>query len=151
MGMKGDVTVEVEVDETSIKSVKVVDNVDTKGIADAAIEVIPSKIVEGQTLAVDTVSGATMTSFGILRAEAALKDAGADVSLLKVKTDKKELSQGPAQDYDVVIVGSGASGLSAAIQLTKDSDLKVWFWKSLLIPEVHPGFAAAESGQSEVL
>ena len=33
--MKGDVTVEVEVDEGSIKSVKVVDNVDTKGIADA--------------------------------------------------------------------------------------------------------------------
>jgi len=135
MGMKGDVTVEVEVDETSIKSVKVVDNVDTKGIADAAIEVIPAKIVEGQTLAVDTVSGATMTSFGILRAaEAALKDAGADVSLLKVKTDKKELSAGPAQDYDVVIVGSGASGLSAAIQLTKDSDLKVLVLEKLAYP-----------------
>lgn len=135
MGMRGDIKVEVEVDANSIKSVKVVDNVDTKGIADTALEVIPGKIVEGQTLAVDTVSGATMTSYGILRAaEAALKDAGADLSLLKVKADKEELKEGPIEEYDVVVVGSGASGLSAAIELTKEGSLKVLVLEKLAYP-----------------
>lgn len=135
MGMKGDLTVEVEVDDSSIKAVKVVDNVDTKGIADAAIEVIPGKIVDGQTLKVDTVSGATMTSFAILRAtESALKDAGADVSLLKVESDKKELTEGTTEEYDVVIVGSGASGMSAAIELAKEDNLKVLVLEKLAYP-----------------
>ena len=135
MGMKGDLTVEVEVDDNNIKAVKVVDNVDTKVIADAAINVIPDKIVEGQTLKVDTVSGATMTSLAILRAaEEALTDAGADISLLKAASEEKVLKDEPAEEYDVVIVGSGASGMSAAIQLSRQENLKVLVLEKLAYP-----------------
>lgn len=143
MGMRGDLTVEVEVDDTSIKTVNVVDNVDTKGIADVAIEIISNKIVEGQTLKVDTVSGATMTSLAILRAtEEALVDAGADVSLLKVASDKKALKDGSIEEYDVVIVGSGASGMSAAIQLSRQEGLKVLVLEKL----AYPGGSSRVSG-----
>lgn len=135
MGMRGDITVEVEVDDVEIKAVTVVDNVDTKGIADAAIEVITNEIIEGQTLEVDSVSGATMTSIGILRAvEEALIQADANISLLKVSSEEKVLKEGSTEAFDVVIVGSGASGMSAAIELTKQGDLKVLVLEKLAYP-----------------
>lgn len=90
-GHNGKVKVEVEVDSEKILSVKVIENDETDGIADPAIENIPAKIVEGQTLAVDTVAGATVTSDAILAAvEEALKEAGADIDALKAKKDEEK-------------------------------------------------------------
>ena len=58
-------------------------------MSDTPIERIPAKIVEGQTLAVDTVSGATNTSNAILKAaEDALAQAGADIEALKAVQEK---------------------------------------------------------------
>ncbi|HHW91211.1 MAG TPA: FMN-binding protein [Firmicutes bacterium] len=83
-GHNGDVTVEVEFDETSIVAVKVVEHSESPGIGDVAIERIPQAIVEGQTLAVDTISGATVSSNAILTAvEEAIAQAGGDVEALK--------------------------------------------------------------------
>lgn len=116
-GMGGKVKVSVTVDKNSILEVKVLENEETKGIGDAAIDKIPTKIVEGQTLAVDVVTGATMTSNAILTAvEAALKEAGADVIALKTKGDDKTESGDNTLDTEVVVVGAGAAGLSAALE-----------------------------------
>ena len=83
-GRNGDVTVEVVVSGDAIESVAVTAHQETAGIADAAIESIPEKIVSGQTLAVDVISGSTLTSEAILAAaEAALTQAGADIQALK--------------------------------------------------------------------
>ena len=57
-GCGGGVTVEVIFDETQIASVTVVEHSETAGICEPAIESIPELIVEGQTLAVDAVTGA---------------------------------------------------------------------------------------------
>ena len=65
-GFGGGVTVEVIFDETQIASVTVVEHSETAGICEPAIESIPELIVEGQTLAVDAVTGATVTSTAIL-------------------------------------------------------------------------------------
>ena len=133
--MRGDITVEVEVDDNSILSVDVVDHNDTEGIAEAAIDVIPEAIVSGQTLNVDVVSGATMTSYGILRAaEEAIKESGVDVALLKVAVEKAELVEGSEEEYDVVIVGSGASGISAAIRLGREENLNILVLEKLAYP-----------------
>ena len=130
--MKGDLTVEVGVEDSGILSVAVTDNVDTHGIADRAIASIPEKIVDGQTLAVDTVSGATVTSMAILRAaELALGKSGVNVSLLRDKAQETVRTEGPDEDYDVVIVGSGASGLSAAVRIGAESGLKVLILEKL--------------------
>lgn len=116
-GMGGKVQVSVSVDKNNILEVKVLENNETTGIGDAAIDKIPTKIVEGQTLAVDVVSGATITSEAILAAvEAALKEAGADVSALKTKGEYKTVSGDNTFDTEVVVVGAGAAGLSAALE-----------------------------------
>lgn len=118
-GYKGDITVEVEVDETNIKSVTIVEQGDTYGIGygmdETPVEVLPVKIVETQGLGVDTVTGATTTSNGILTAvAAAVEQSGVDVSLLKDIKDNKT-AEDIVIDVDVVVVGAGSTGLSAAI------------------------------------
>jgi len=78
------VTVEVTLSETAITAVKVTEHSETAGISDPAIERIPAAIVDGQTLAVDTVSGATNTSRAILTAvEDCIAQAGGSVIVVE--------------------------------------------------------------------
>lgn len=118
-GNNGSVTVEVEVSDAEILSVKVTEHAETAGLSDTPIERIPAKIVEGQTLAVDTVSGATNTSNAILKAaEDALAQAGADIEALKVVQEKDETAGETAERHvQALVIGAGGSGLAAAITL----------------------------------
>lgn len=77
MGNNGEIKVEVEFSETKILSVTVLEHHETEGLAEPAIDRIPSGIVDNQTLAIDTVAGATNVSNGILDAVAdCVKQAG---------------------------------------------------------------------------
>lgn len=118
-GNNGPVTVEVEVSDAEILSVKVTEHAETAGLSDTPIERIPAKIVEGQTLAVDTVSGATNTSNAILKAaEDALAQAGADIKALKAVQEKDETAGETAERHvQALVIGAGGSGLAAAITL----------------------------------
>lgn len=118
-GNNGPVTVEVEVSDAEILSVKVTEHAETAGLSDTPIERIPAKIVEGQTLAVDTVSGATNTSNAILKAaEDALAQAGADIEALKAVQEKDETEGETAERHvQALVIGAGGSGLAAAITL----------------------------------
>lgn len=83
-GRNGSLKVEVTVTDSAIKEVKVVEHTETEDIAKPAIESIPKAIVDKQSLAIDAVSGATITSDAILlAAETALKEAGGDIEALK--------------------------------------------------------------------
>ena len=117
-GIGGAVKVAVTVSETAIESVEVVSHSETAGISDPAIEKIPAAIVEGQTLAVDAVAGASVTSGAILSAvETALTEAGADVAALKVKAET-EAAAGETIELtaDVVVIGAGGAGVAAAVE-----------------------------------
>ena len=118
-GNNGPVTVEVEVSDAEILSVKVTEHAETAGLSDTPIERIPAKIVEGQTLAVDTVSGATNTSNAILKAaEDALAQAGADIEALKAVQEKDETAGETAERHvQALVIGAGGSGLAAGITL----------------------------------
>lgn len=83
-GRNGPVNVEVVFETDRIVSVTVTGHSETAGIADGALAQVPAAIVGGQTLAVDTVSNATMTSQAILAAvEDCVKQAGGDAAALK--------------------------------------------------------------------
>ena len=82
-GKNGDVKVEVTLSSDKITDVKVTEHQETEGISDPAIEQVPAAIVEAQSLKVDTVSGATITSQAIIdAASAALTSAGVDPASL---------------------------------------------------------------------
>ncbi len=115
-GNNGPVEVSVTVSDSAITAVEVTAHSETPGISDRPIADIPAAIVANQSLAVDTVSGATNTSKAILAAvEDCVKQAGGDAEALKAV----EIAAAPVEDieatYDVVICGGGGAGLSAAL------------------------------------
>lgn len=115
-GHNGEITVEVVVKDSKIENVTVKDHKETPVVSDLAISDIPKMIVESQSLNVDVVSGATVTSNAILMGVAnALKDAGFDVEALKTKTKEVVKKEDEVIETDVVIIGAGGAGLAAAV------------------------------------
>lgn len=124
--MKGDITVFVTVGDDSIERIDVVDEVDSPVIRDAAIEGIVSRIIEQQNIDVDTVTGATMTSMAIINGvKTALENGGHDTKAYSHGIAEVEKKQKPDEAADVVIVGSGMAGLSAAINALQNGAEKV--------------------------
>ena len=117
-GMMGMVKVAVTVTDAAIENVEVVAHSETPGLSDPAIANVPAAIVEAQSLAVDTASGATVTSKAILAAaEAALSAAGADVEALKtVAADENDAAETIEITTDVVVLGAGGAGVAAAVE-----------------------------------
>lgn len=119
-GFGGPLTVEVEVDETSIVSITVTENQETEGIGSNAVEKLPGRIVEAQSLAVDVISGCTFSSNAILEAvKNALVEAGGDMEALTAKPAQTETpGKGEQKELtaDLVIVGAGGAGMTAALK-----------------------------------
>lgn len=94
-------------------------------IGETAIKVLPAKIIERQSLAVDNVSGATNTSKAIKTAvlEALKKAGGDEKSLIPVKIAKKQVKNKDL-NTDLLVVGAGGSGMAAAIE-AKEKGLNV--------------------------
>ncbi len=115
-GHNGDIEIEVKFDKDAILEVKTLEHSESAGLGDVAMERISKEVVEGQTLAVDTVSGATVSSNAMLAAiEDCVKQAGGDVAALKAKTGSVDKNQKVEEiTTDVVIIGAGGAGLSAA-------------------------------------
>ena len=121
-GKNGEGSIEVSVtldDAGVITDVEVTKNGDDAGISDPAVEGVPAAIVAANSLAVDAVAGATLTSNGILEAvEAALTAAGVDPSAYKAapETDEAEAEKTAVeQTTDVLVIGAGIAGLSSAM------------------------------------
>ena len=118
IGGVGAVTVTVTLaDDGSIKAVTVDECKDTPGICDSAVANIPAAMVELNTINVDAVAGATLTSDAILATvKAALENGGVDTTALM---EKKEVVVEKAADEelttDVVVISAGGAGLAAAI------------------------------------
>ncbi|CDX00065.1 ABC transporter substrate-binding protein [Desulfitobacterium hafniense] len=79
-GYHGDLEVTTEVDqEGKITKITIGENTETEDVGGIAMEKIPQRIIEAQSLDVDVIAGATLTSKGIINGvAAALKEAGAD-------------------------------------------------------------------------
>lgn len=117
-GIGGTIKLEVTVTEDKITDIKVLEHNETPGVSDAAFNTIPAQIIEYQSLGVDVVAGATVSSNGILEAVInALQKAGADIEALKkVPIEKAEKSDKVIErETDVVVIGAGGAGLAAAV------------------------------------
>ena len=110
----GDVTVTITVTDGVITSV-VAEGVDqTEGIGSKAIEALPAAMVAGNTLNVDVMSTATLTSNAVIEAaKLALTAAGLNPDDYNTKVVEEAVDA--AYDVDVVIVGAGGAGMTAAL------------------------------------
>ena len=120
-GINGDITMEVVVDGNAITAINAIEHKESPGISDAAFEEIPQAIIDGQTLAVDMVAGATFSSEGIFEAVTlALTEAGADIEALSYKEEVADDETGASKEVveyetEVLVVGAGGAGLAAAV------------------------------------
>lgn len=117
-GHHSDVTVEVTVSDEAIESVTVVDDDETYNISDAAIDTVPGRIVEHQSVNVDGVAGATMTSQAILNAvRDCIEQAGGQeaVNAFSVRAAETPSTEEFTMEADVVVAGSGLTGIAAAL------------------------------------
>ncbi len=114
-GFGGDVTVTVTLTDGVITDVKAEGPNETDGIGSKAIESLPAAMVAGNTWNVDTMSGATLTSNGLIEAtKAALTAAGVNPDDYAAKAEAAK-AEDATYDVDVVIVGAGGAGMTAAL------------------------------------
>ena len=115
-GKHGEIKVAVTITDAKITNIEVVQQDENKGLSDPVYNELKETIIAQNSADVDVVSGASATSEGYLEAvKDAIKKSGITlVAAKQATTNKNEL---PAeQTFDVVIVGSGGAGLSAAIE-----------------------------------
>ena len=111
----GEVTVTVTLTDGVITACKVVGDSETEGIGSVVVESAPDEIVSGNKGAIDVVSGATITSEAINEAlAAALAAAGLDAADFTGNEDASA-AEDRVIDTDIVIVGAGGAGMTAAI------------------------------------
>ena len=116
-GHNADLKVSVTVDETSIKEINILEHNESPVISDPAFEKIPNEIITNQSLNVDTVSGATVSSTAIIAAVTeALKQSGADIDALNKKAEGNDvIAEDIELTTDVLVVGAGGAGMAAAV------------------------------------
>ncbi|WP_053228377.1 FAD-dependent oxidoreductase [Spirochaeta cellobiosiphila] len=114
-GREGKVDFDVTFSNDKITDINVVSQSETKVIGQKALETMKKRILKAQSVDVDTVSGATMSSQAMLEAvSSAIKQAGANPDDMVVGVDKGE-TKNINYSADIIVIGAGASGSSAAI------------------------------------
>lgn len=115
-GHGGPLTVEITAQDNQITSAKVTKQTESPYVANKVMELIPQEIVAQQTLAVDAVSGATLTSSAITAAAGqAIKAAGGDEASWQLAPYlPRPAYNGADIKTDLLVVGAGISGLATA-------------------------------------
>ncbi len=132
-GHNAEIKVEVTFSDDAITEIKAVEHAETAGLGDKAIETVASKIIEGQTLNVETVSGATVSSNALLSAvEDCVSQAGGDVEALKAATSENETAEleEVSVSADYIVIGAGPAGLASAIEAAEAGYQVVVFEKT---------------------
>ena len=132
-GFGGDVTVTLTLTDGKITGCTAEGADETKGVGSKAIEQLPAAIAESGSIAVDGVSTATITSNAIKEAAAAaITAAGLKPEDFQTAVENNaEPAEDSTVDTDIVIVGAGGAGMTAALTATSEG-------KSVVIVESQP-------------
>ena len=121
----GDVSVTLTLTDNVITDCTAKGDEETPGIGSVVIEQFPGEVVEGNTINLDSISGATITSNAFVEAaKAALTEAGLNPDDYMAKADKTANGETVSYDADVVVIGAGGAGMTAAMTVA-DAGQKV--------------------------
>ena len=120
-GFGGEIKVAATVEGGKLTAVEVLSHGETAGISDPAFAKIPAAIIENQTVAVDTVAGCTFSSKGLIEAiTAAWVASGAvEADITKAAVAEETAKELETKNADVVIIGAGGAGMSAAVEVLR--------------------------------
>lgn len=137
-GYAGNIKIALTVDEHKITDLKILENSETEGLGKVAIDDLTKLIIEQQIVPVDAVSGATESTTNFLNAVGqAVTKAGGDLKALQDKT-KEYYEKAKAEEKlevaeaDIIVVGAGGAGMSAAISAVENGA------KSVIVVEKMP-------------
>lgn len=118
-GFGGDVTVTLEITDGVLTNVQVTGENETPAVGGQAMEQLPEAMKKSNSVVVDAIAGATITSNAILEAAAqALKDSGK--TLTPVEGEDAAGKTLPDETVDVLVIGGGGAGLTAAISACEE-------------------------------
>ena len=146
-GKVGDVTVEVTADKDNIYSLAVTEQNETPGIGSLAVEQLPAAIVGANSLAVDSVSSATVTSEAIkTAAAAALESAGFDPAAFGYVAPEPEpeveiAAPVAAEDGKVTATGKG-TGIDGDVVVEIVADANTIYEVNILQQNETPGIGS---------
>lgn len=130
-GMQGNITSEITVENGEIVKIDFIENTETPAITKVAFERIPKQIIENQSLNLDSVTGATISSRAILRSvEKAATEANLDIKSLKEKVIESTKKDPIELHTDVLVLGGGGAGFSSAITAAQEGAKVVILEKS---------------------
>ena len=129
-GFAGPVKLFIEIKDKSIIGIYIVKHQMMRDFFNRAKEGVTASILEKQSLSVDTVSGATYSSKGIIEAvsnamEAAKSEKGETDTETEDDTEKPDTSKASSY-YGVVVCNPDESGAFTAYNLHVKSDVSEW-------------------------
>ena len=117
-GHNGTISLSVTFSEDAITDIQVTHSYESAGVSDKALTDLPAAIIENQSLAVDGIVGATVSSAAVKSGVSqAVEMAGGDPAALQVPLEQPAPTE-IEMTADVIIVGGGGAGLSAATAAT---------------------------------
>ena len=122
-GFGGKLDLTITLDEDKITDIIVQNHNETAYVGVRAFPLLKEKIIAAQSPEVDNISGASFTSYAYKAAVAkAMETAGLQAYKINFNTKSPNpitLTNGPDVEVDVLVIGGGGAGLSAAISATE--------------------------------
>jgi fumarate reductase flavoprotein subunit len=117
-GHNGDMRVRVTFNDSCLERIEVLEQTETPHVGDIVFDKLIPRMVEANGTGVDALTGATVTSRALMKAvnDAARQAKVSDLKQFQAKalaTKNTEMVEGT---WDVVIIGAGGAGLSAAAE-----------------------------------